>query len=153
VEEVRVGGGGLFLVAVLEFELFVEARMLQRRGKIVREDGSGRRPPRASVRDRDILVSLAATPGIALSLSLSLSVVPNLYAVCERSLVFGCYSVSPKTTVLVKDPKIKLHWYSADMILAYYCYPVRKCSASPSKYVSLKLMDFMSFVWIPHSPT
>ena len=61
------------MVAVLEFELFVEARMLQRRGKIVREDGNGRRPPRASVRDRDILVSLAATPGISLSLSLSLS--------------------------------------------------------------------------------
>ena len=59
------------MVAVLEFELFVEARMLQRRGKIVREDGNGRLSPRASVRDRVIPVSLAATPGISLSLSLS----------------------------------------------------------------------------------
>ena len=82
---------------MLEFELFVEARMLQRRGKIVREDGNGRRPPRASVRDRDILVSLAATPGISLSLSLSLYVL-NLYGRLRKKLSvwMQLYSASPK---------------------------------------------------------
>jgi len=136
------------LVAVLEFELFVEARMLQRRGKIVREDGSGRRPPRASVRDRDILVSLAATPGISLSLSLSLSLSVRPKSIHRLRKKLGVWMLQrfTQTTVLVKDPIIKLHLYSADIILAYYCYSIRKGSASPSQYVYLKLMDFMSFV-------
>jgi hypothetical protein len=69
------------LVAVLEFELFVEARMLQRRGKIVREDGSRGRYPRASVRARDILVSLAAPSGLSLSLY-----VLNLYSRLRKKL-------------------------------------------------------------------
>jgi len=39
------------------------------------------------------------------------------------------------------------------MILAYHYYSVRKGSASFSQYISLKLTNFMSLVWIPNSPT